>query len=84
MDMVSSFSELLQVFAMTMTPATHENLRELTVGWVFAPRRTITGMLRAGGVERHHSAFHRLYLPDAKWFLTRNGRSITLVWPSTT
>jgi len=65
MDIVSSFSDLLQVFAMTMTPATmtpatHGNLRELMAGWVFAPRRTITGMLRAGGVERHHSAFHRL------------------------
>jgi len=49
MDIVSSFSDLLQVFAMTMTPATHGNLRELIAGWVFAPRRTITGMLRAGG-----------------------------------
>ena len=75
MDIVSSFSDLLQVFAMTMTPATHKNLRELTVGWVFAPRRTITGMLRAGGVERHHSAFHRIF-SNAKWSIDTAGLAV--------
>ncbi len=75
MDIVSSFSDLLQVFAMTMTPATQGNLRELTVGWVFAPRRTITGMLRAGGVERHHSAFHRIF-SSAKWSIDTAGLAV--------
>jgi len=74
-DIVSSFSDLLQVFAMTMTPATHENLRELMVGWVFAPRRTITGMLRAGGIERHHSAFHRIF-SNAKWSIDCAGLAV--------
>jgi len=75
MDIVSSFSDLLQVFAVTMTPTTQENLRELMGGWVFAPRRTITGMLRAGGVERHHSAFHRLF-SDAKWSIDTVGLAV--------
>lgn len=71
-DIVTSFAELLQVFAITMTPATSQNLRDLMVGWVFAPRRTIMGMLRAGGVERHHAAFHRLFA-TAKWSIDKAG-----------
>ena len=75
MDIVSSFTDLLQVFAVTMTPPTQGNLRELVVGWVFAPRRTIMGMLRAGGVERHHSAFHRIF-SNAKWSIDRAGLAV--------
>ena len=56
MDIVGSFADLLQVFAVTMTPATQKNMLELFTGWVFAPNRTITGMLRAAGTDRHHSA----------------------------
>jgi len=61
MDICNSFVQLLQVFAVTMTGPTHANLVELMNGWVFAPRRTITGMLRAGGTQRHHSSFHRIF-----------------------
>ncbi len=75
MDIVCSFADLLQVFAVAMTPPTFGNLRELTVGWVFAPRRTIMGMLRAGGSERHHSAFHRLFA-SAKWSVDRAGMAV--------
>lgn len=75
MDIVSSFADLLQVFTVTMTPATSENLRELLIGWVFAPRRTITGMLRAGGVQRHHSAFHRIF-SDAQWSIDTVGLAV--------
>lgn len=72
MDIVSSFSDLLQVFAVTMTATTHGNLKDLISGWVFAPRRTIMGMLRAGGTDRHHSAFHRLFA-NAKWSIDKAG-----------
>lgn len=75
MDIVCSFAELLQVFAVTMTPTTAENLRGLVVGWVFAPRRTIMGMLRAGGTERHHSAFHRLFAA-ARWSVDKAGLAV--------
>ena len=66
MDMCSSFAQMLQVFSVAMTVPTHANLVELITGWVFAPRRTVIGMLRAGGTERHHSAFHRMFA-NAKW-----------------
>jgi len=75
MDIVGSFADLLQVFAVTMTPTTFGNLRELAVGWVFAPRRTIMGMLRAGGSQRHHSAFHRLFA-SAKWSVDGAGLAV--------
>lgn len=39
----------LQVFSFAMTGPTYVSLIELMIGWVFAPRRTIMGMLRAGG-----------------------------------
>ena len=58
-----------------MTPATSDNLRQLVVGWVFAPRRTITGMLRAGGTDRHHSAFHRLFA-TAQWSVDKAGLAV--------
>ena len=66
MDICTCFVQMLQVFSASMTAPTFANLQELVVGWIFAPRRTITGMLRAGGVERHHSAFHRLFA-TAQW-----------------
>lgn len=75
MDIVGSFGELMQVFAVTMTSATHQNLQELVVGWIFAPNRTITGMLRAAGNDRHHSAFHRLFA-NAKWSVDRAGLAV--------
>ena len=75
MDICSSFVQMLQVFSFTMTAQTHENFRALVVGWVFAPRRTIMGMLRAGGVERHHSAFHRIFAA-AKWSVDGVGLAV--------
>lgn len=75
MDICSTFVEMLQVFSVAMTAPTHANLVELMTGWVFAPRRTVTGMLRAGGTERHHSAFHRMFA-TAKWSVDSVGLAI--------
>jgi hypothetical protein len=43
-------------------------------GWLFAPRRTITGTLVAAGVagQRHHAAFHRVFAA-ARWSLDQVG-----------
>jgi hypothetical protein len=43
-------------------------------GWIFAPRRTITGMLVAAGVagQQHHAAFHRVF-SAARWSLDELG-----------
>jgi hypothetical protein len=46
----------------------------LLTGWIFAPRRTITGMLVAAGVagQQHHAAFHRVF-SAARWSLDQLG-----------
>jgi hypothetical protein len=43
-------------------------------GWLFAPRRTITGMLVSAGVagKQHHAAFHRVFA-SARWCLDELG-----------
>ena len=75
MDICTSFGPLLQVFAVTMTAPTHSNLVELMTGWVFAPRRTIMGMIRSGGTERHHSCFHRIFA-TATWSIDAAGLAV--------
>ena len=75
MDICNSFVQLLQVFSVTMTSQTHASLVELMAGWVFAPRRTITGMIRAGSADRHHSAFHRIFA-TAKWSIDAAGLAV--------
>jgi hypothetical protein len=46
----------------------------LLTGWIFAPRRTVTGMMIAAGVagRLHHAAFHRVF-SAAKWSLDQLG-----------
>ena len=68
MNLVNSFTVLLQELAVVMSVPSFENFVVLAAGWVFAPRRTVTGMLLACGVagQRHHSAFHRFF-SEASW-----------------
>lgn len=46
-------------------------------GWVFARRRTLTGILIAGGLagQRHHASFHPL-LAEAAWSLDALGLAL--------
>jgi SRSO17 transposase len=68
MDLVTSFAVLLQPLAITMTAPTFHNFMSILTGWVFAKRRTVTGMLTAAGLvgKRHHAAFHRFFAA-ARW-----------------
>jgi hypothetical protein len=68
MNLVTSFAFLLQEFAVVMNAKTLENFATLTVGWIFAHRHTVTGMIVAAGVagEQHHSVFHRIFA-TASW-----------------
>jgi len=66
MDVVSSFAAILQVFVGSMNAPTAQTFQTLITGWLLAPRRTILGMLRASGSDRHHAAFHRLFA-TARW-----------------
>jgi hypothetical protein len=77
MFLVSSFAVVLQELAVVMTAPSFQNFVTLLTGWVFARRRTITGMLTAAGVagKRHHAAFHRLFA-EAEWSLDELGLAV--------
>ena len=75
MEMATSFTPLLQVFARSMTRPTLATLTTLLAGWVCAPRRTILGMVRAAGADRHHAAFHRLFA-SAAWSVDQVGLAL--------
>lgn len=68
MFLVSSFAILLQDLAVVMTAPSFDNFTVVATGWVFAARRTVTGILLAAGQadQRHHSAFHRFF-SLARW-----------------
>lgn len=70
MSLVTSFVAFLQPLAVVMTCPSFGNAMTLVAGWVFASRRTVTGMIAAAGAvgQKHHSAFHRLFA-SARWSL---------------
>jgi hypothetical protein len=72
MSLVASFVELVQPLSFAMSAPVFTRFLILLTGWVFAPRRTITGMLVAAGVAgaQHHAAFHRVF-SAARWSLDR-------------
>ena len=75
MDGVTSFAMLLQVFTDIMNQPTANTFCTLIRGWLLAPRRTIMGMVRASGTERHHAAFHRVFA-TAKWSIDQAGLKV--------
>jgi hypothetical protein len=77
MELVSSFRHLLQVFAVRMTAPSFERFVVLVTGWIFAARRTVTGMIVAAGTQqtKHHSAFHRFFA-KASWSLDALGLTV--------
>jgi DDE superfamily endonuclease len=74
MCLVTSFVVFLQPLAVVMTSPSFGNAMTLLAGWVFASRRTVTGMIAAAGAvgQKHHSTFHRLFA-SARWSLDRAG-----------
>lgn len=75
MDVATSFVPLLQVVTAVMTEPTAATCRTLMTGWLLAPRRTILGMTRACGTDRHHAAFHRLFA-TASWSIDEAGLAL--------
>lgn len=77
MHLSSSFLEILLSLGPIMTAPTFQNWVTLLGGWLFAPRRTVTGMLIAANIagKRHHSAFHRLFA-QAVWSMDLLGVAI--------
>lgn len=74
MTLVSSFVEFVQQVSSVMTSPTFASLLTVMTGWVFARRRTVTGMILAADAvgTKHHSAFHRLFAA-ARWSLDELG-----------
>lgn len=62
-NLVPSFLELLQPLSCVMTAPTFNSFLTLLGGWVFARRRTVTGMILAAEAtgQKHHSAYHRVF-----------------------
>jgi DDE superfamily endonuclease len=77
MTLVPSFVDLLQPLAPVMTAPTFDNLITILTGWVFAPRRTVTGMIVAAEAvgRKHHGTFHRLFA-QASWSLDAVGLAV--------
>jgi hypothetical protein len=75
MELVTSFSRLLQVFAYSMKQRTFAAWQSLAVGWLFASRRTVLDMVRSSGSQRHHAAFHRVFA-TARWSIDRVGLAV--------
>ena len=77
MALVPSFVELLQVLTGVMTTPSFTTFVTLMTGWVFARRRTVTGMLLAADAvgSKHHSAFHRFFAA-AQWSLDEMGLAV--------
>lgn len=74
MSLVASFVEIVQPLSWAMSTPVFSTFLTLLTGWIFAPRRTNTGMSVAAGVaeQRHHSAFHRVF-SAAQWSLDELG-----------
>lgn len=75
MDVATTFLPLLQVFACEMTRPTFQTFLILVSGWLAAPHRSILGIVRASGTQRHHSAFHRLFA-SARWSVDAVGLAV--------
>jgi hypothetical protein len=77
MTLVSSFVDLVQQVSFVMTVPTFANFVTVLTGWVFARRRTVTGMILAADAvgDKHHSVFHRVFAA-ARWSLDELGLAI--------
>lgn len=77
MELVPSFTDLLQPLSCVMTTPSFQSFITLTAGWVFARRRTVTGMILAAEAvgTKHHSAYHRLFAA-ARWSLDELGLAV--------
>lgn len=84
MNLVSSFTALLQEISFVMTQPTFTSFATLLIGWVFTRKRTVTGMLMAAGAVKdgssrrgvkHHSAYHRVFAA-ASWSLDALGLAV--------
>jgi len=74
MKLISTFEALVREVSFVMTRPTFQMFLVVLTGWLFARRRTVTGMILAAGAVgvKHHSAFHRLFA-SVRWSLDALG-----------
>ena len=74
MSLVASFVDIVQPLSWAMSTPVFNRFLIVLTGWIFSPRRTITGALIAAGVagQQHHAAFHRVF-SAARWSLDQLG-----------
>jgi DDE superfamily endonuclease len=80
-SLVTSFVDLLQPLSAQMTAPTFDSFLTLLIGWVFARRRTVSGMILAADAAegaKHHSAYHRVF-SAARWSLDQLGLAVASV-----
>ena len=73
MNLVPSFQEVVQPLAVVMTAPSFASFITLLAGWVFARRRTVTGMILAAdavGMKHHSSGSEKERSPITLRFLT--------------
>jgi len=77
MNLISSFRDLVHEISWVMTAPTFQSFLIVLAGWLFARRRTVTGMIQAAGAvgTKHHSAFHRVFA-TARWSLDEMGLAV--------
>lgn len=77
MTLVSTFVDFVQQVSSVMTQPTFQSFLMVLSGWVFARRRTVTGMILAADAvgAKHHSAFHRVF-SSAQWSLDELGLAV--------
>ena len=78
-SLVPSFVDLLQPLSCLMTAPSYDSFMTMLIGWVFARRRTVSGIIVAADAAsgaKHHSAYHRLFAA-ARWSLDEMGLTVT-------
>ena len=76
-SLVPSFADLLRPLSCVMTSPSFGTFVTLLTGWVFARRRTVTGMIVAADAvgEKHHPSYRRLFAA-ARWSLDELGLAV--------
>ena len=74
MALVASFVQVVQPLSWARRTPVFRCFLVVLTGWLFAPRRPLTGTLVAAGVagQRHHAAFPRVFAA-ARWSLDHVG-----------
>jgi hypothetical protein len=77
MTLPDCFLQLLVQIGATMTAPTFTSWVTVVQGWLFAGRRTLTGVLVAAGTlgDKHFSAYYRLF-SSARWSLDALGLAL--------